>query len=334
MRTLFDPKLHVPTADPFGAAGGAVKIETPGANEISLVFPSAVAGIERLFDQVGIMSKQSPKKEMATLGPFFVAEYKPGSEVRLSRNPHYWKVDERGRRLPRLESLRLSIQQNRDLELLRFQRGELDLMTTVSPDVFEKLQARSPSSVRDLGPSLESEMLWFNQTSKGPVPEYKKTWFRSKEFRRAISAAINRDDLCRLVYHGHARPAEGPISPANRTWFNTSLKPHRHDPKEALDRLAKDGFRLQNETLRDAQGHAVEFSVITNAGNQARERIAQMIQQDLEGDRDTPQRGPAGLFRDHGSHQPELRLRNVSARSDQCRSRPGRANERVAQLRE
>ena len=34
---------------------------------------------------------------------------------------------------------------------------------------------------------------------------------------------------------------EGPISPANRTWFHTDLKPHRYDPKEALDRLAKAG---------------------------------------------------------------------------------------------
>jgi peptide/nickel transport system substrate-binding protein len=282
MQTLLDPKLHAPTAEAFLAAGSAVRIGTPGPNEISLVFPAPIAGLERLFDQVGILSQKSPKKEMATLGPYFVAEYKPGSEVRLSRNPHYWKVDEQGRRLPYIDSLRLYIQQNRDLELLRFQRGELDLMTSVSPDIFEQLNGRTPAAVRDLGPSLESEMLWFNQAPKGPVPEYKKAWFRSKEFRRAVSAAINREDLCRLVYHGHARPAEGPVSPANRFWFNAGLKPHSYNPKEALERLAKEGFRLQNEVLRDPQGHAVEFSVITNAGNPARQRLAQMIQQDLK----------------------------------------------------
>ena len=60
------------------------------------------------------------------------------------------------------------------------------------------------------------------------------------------------------------------------------LKPHRYDPKEALDLLGKAGFRLQDGVLYDAQSHAVEFSVITNAGNQAREKLAQMIQQDLK----------------------------------------------------
>ena len=182
----------------------------------------------------------------------------------------------------RLDSVRLPIQQNRDLELIRFQRGELDLMTTVSPEIFDQLQARMPAAIRDLGPSLESEMMWFNQSPKAPLPDYKKQWFQSKEFRRAMSAAVNREDLCRLVYRGHARPAEGPISPANRFWFNGAVKPHRYDPKEALERLGRAGFRLQDGVLYDAQSHAVEFSIITNAGNQAREKIAQMIQQDLK----------------------------------------------------
>ena len=281
MRTLFDPNLHAPTADPFRAGVASVKITTPSPDEVTLAFPSPVAGLERLFDQVGILSSKSPKKEMATLGPFYVAQYKPGSEVDLSRNPYYWKRDAQGLRLPRVDSVRLYIQQNRDMELIRFQRGELSIMNAVSPEIFDQLQQRMPAAVRDLGPSLESEMMWFNQSPKAPLPAYKKAWFQSREFRRAISAAVNREDLCRLVYHSHARPAEGPISPANRFWFNAALKPHRYDPKEALDLLGKAGFRLQDGQLYDAQSHAVEFSVVTNAGNQAREKLAQMIQQDL-----------------------------------------------------
>jgi peptide/nickel transport system substrate-binding protein len=281
MRSLFDPKLHAPTADPF-RANGAVKIEQQGADEITLLFPTPVAGLERLFDQVGILSSRSAKKEMATLGPFYVAQYKPGSEVDLSRNPYYWKRDAQGLRLPRMDSVRLYIQQNRDAELIRFQRGELNVINSVSPEVFAELQTRTPAAVRDLGPSLESEMMWFNQSPKAPLPAYKKLWFQSREFRRAISAAVNREDLCRIVYRGHAQPAVGPISPANRFWLNTSLKPHRYDPREALDLLAKAGFQLRDGRLYDAQANAVEFSVITNAGNQQREKLAEMIQQDLK----------------------------------------------------
>lgn len=281
-RKLFDPALHVPTADAFGPDAAKAKSENPSADEVTFTFPTAIASMERLFDQVGIESRKSPKKEMATLGPFYVVSYKPGSEVLLARNPHYWKRDAQGRQLPLLDSVRLSIQQNREMEIVRFQKGDLDLMTTVSPENFDRLKEVAPNSVRDLGPSLESEMMWFNQSPKAPIPAYKKAWFQSQDFRRAISSAINREDLCRLVYRGHARPAEGPISPANRFWFDSALKPHRYDRKEALALLGHSGFHLKDGVLTDAEGHPVEFSLITNAGNSVRERMAQLIQQDLK----------------------------------------------------
>jgi len=282
MRTLLDPKVAAPLADAFRAAGGDVTIETPAADRVVLTFPAPLAGVERLFDQVGIVSSRSPQMEKAVLGPFFVAGYKPGSEVRLARNPNYWKTDAQGRRLPYLDAVRLYIQQNRDMETIRFQRGDLDLIGAVSPETFDQLQKAMPAAARDLGASLESEMLWFNQAPRAPIPDYKKTWFRSQEFRRAVSEAINREDLCRLAYRGHARPAEGPVSPANRFWFNAGLKPHPYDPRDAAQRLAREGFRLENGALKDAHGNVVEFSLMTNAGNQPRERIAQLIEQDLK----------------------------------------------------
>lgn len=73
----------------------------------------------------------------------------------------------------------------------------------------------------------------------------------------------------------------GPFSAANRLWFNANLRPHPYDPPGALRRLAAEGFHLEGEWLVDPDGHPVDFSVITNAGNRARERMAALIQQDL-----------------------------------------------------
>jgi hypothetical protein len=55
-------------------------------------------GLDRLFDQVAILSERSPKKEMAVLGPFMVAELQTrlGGSILLKRNPNYWKTDEQG----------------------------------------------------------------------------------------------------------------------------------------------------------------------------------------------------------------------------------------------
>jgi peptide/nickel transport system substrate-binding protein len=282
VQQLMDPALHSPTGDAFRSGTGSVETNVISRTQISIKFPAQVAGLDRLFDQVAILSEHSAKKEMAVLGPFMVADYKPGSSVLLKRNPNYWKTDEQGHKLPYLDSIRLDIQPNRDVEMLRFKRGELDLINSLDSEYFDKLAATSPQLVHDAGASLDSEQLWFNEVSKSPIPAYKKNWFHSANFRRAISEAINREDLSRVVFHGHAQPAVGPFSPANKFWFNSKLKPATYSPDAALKSLQNDGFRMENGTLKDKDGNEVVFSIITNAGNKYRERMAVLIQEDMQ----------------------------------------------------
>jgi len=280
---LMDPNLHAPQADQFRVGDAKVETKVLTPNKISLTFGGPIAGLDKLMDQIVIMSAKSPKKEMAVLGPYYVAENKAGAYVLLHRNPNYWKHDSAGRPLPYIDSVRLDIQQNRDLEMLRLMRGEIHLVNVIDAEYFEKLRAEQPAMAHDSGPSLDSEHMWFNQVESSPLPAYKKAWFRSTSFRRAVSEAINREDLARIAFRGHARPAVGIVSPANQFWFNAKLQPHPFDQASALKRLAADGFRLQNGVLRDQGGNVVEFSIITNAGNKYRERMATMIQQDLSG---------------------------------------------------
>ena len=282
VQQLMDPALHSPTGDAFRSGPGNVETKIISPTQISITFPAAVAGLDRLFDQVAIVSAHSPKKEMAVLGPFVVADYKAGASVLLKRNPNYWKSDAQGRKLPYLDSIELDIQPNRDVEMLRFKRGEIDLINSLDSEYFDKLAATSPQQVHDAGPSLDSEQMWFNEVAKAPIPAYKRAWFRSQNFRRAISEAINRDDLSRVVFHGHAQPAVGPVSPANKFWFNGKLKAEPYSPDAALKTLQADGFHLDSGVLKDRDGNAVVFSIITNAGNKSREQMAVMIQEDLQ----------------------------------------------------
>ena len=281
MKALMDPQLHSPTGDSFRSGEGQVVVQTPSSDAVVVTFPAPVAGLEGLFDQVAILSAHSSKKEMAVLGPFYVADYSPGSYILLRRNSNYWKKDKEGKPLPYLDSIRLDIQRNRDIELLRFRRGEIHLINSLDAEYFDRLQKETPAVAHDAGTSLDSEFMWFNQVPTAPFPENKKAWFRSTEFRKAISMAINRDDLSRIVFAGHAHPAFGPVSPANHFWFNSSLPVPQYDSAGALRLLVKAGFRLEGSTLRDSSGNRVEFTVVTNSGNKSREQMAAMIQQDL-----------------------------------------------------
>ena len=274
--------LHPAVAESFSVGGALPKVTASGNLSVTVQFGSPVAGMERLFDQLSIVSGRSPLKERASLGPFILATYRPGVEILLDKNPKYWKKDAAGRQLPYLDHVRIAIQANREIELDRFRKGELDLINSLDPEIADRLAKEMPSAVQDGGPSTDVEFLWFNLAPRSPAPQYKQEWFRNVVFRQAVSAAINRDDLSRVVYRGHAKPAVGPFSSANRFWFNQKLAPHRFDPSGALQLLTAQGFQKKGDVLSDKAGHSVEFSLMTSAGNKTRERMAAMIQQDLQ----------------------------------------------------
>lgn len=280
MREMMNPALHSPTADSFGSGNSAVQVTCTG-DTASVRFPHSVAALDTQFDQVAIRSAKAANKDAVVLGPFVVAQYSPGHEVLLRRNSYYWRSDEHGRRLPYLDTIRLEIRENRDTEVLAFRRGELHLINKLDPNLYEQLKEQMPDAVIDAGPSLDWEVVWFNQVPGAPIPQYKKEWFRSTAFRKAISLAINRDDMCRLIYRGHAQPSLGAVAVSNQFWLNHSLKSEPYSVDAALQLLTKAGFKNSGGRLFDSGGHAVEFSVITNAGNRRHEQMLAMMQQDL-----------------------------------------------------
>jgi peptide/nickel transport system substrate-binding protein len=281
-RKLLDPALHSPIADTFKTAKGVVSVAAVGDYGVVFRFPGPTASIESMFDQVSIAPAGASTRPVPGLGAFLLAGRRPGASIDLKRNPAYWKHDAQGHQLPYLETIHIDIEQNRDLEIQRFLRGDLHLIDKLTPDHYDRLMAGVPGAAADTGPTLDSEFVWFNQAKRAPLRESAREWFQNAAFRRAISQAINRADLCRVVYHGHATAAAGPVSPANRLWFLAGATPDAYDPRAASRTLASAGFRLEGGVLKDSHGNRVEFSLITNSGSKTRERMAAMIQSDLK----------------------------------------------------
>lgn len=233
----------------------------------------------RLFDEVAITSALGVSAQSPVSGMYRLKEFRPGEFVLLERNANYWKY-QKNPLAP--EQVRLCIQSVREVEVAKFLHGDLDLLDGLDPDSFERVRKANPAGARDAGPSLDSDFMWFNQRPAAPIADHKKHWFAAREFRNAVSLAINRADLVRIAYHGYGEPALGPVSPANQLWFNRKLRARVYDPGQALALLRQAGFIYRDQTLFDSGGHRVEFSLMTNAGNRSREMSAALIQQDLK----------------------------------------------------
>lgn len=280
LRRVLAPETHSIVAEEF-LSPAEVVVETPDKLTVRIHLPKRVIGVGNIFDEIAVEPANRPSEGRVTSGPFTVAEYKRGQYLRLRRNPYYWQRDGTGAQLPYATGLRLDILNNREQEIAQFLRGEYDLIDGLSPEYFDLLARKSPQSVHDLGSSLNTEQLWFNQSTAAPLPEFERAWFQNQGFRVAVSEAIHRADLARIAYNGHATPAYGFISPANTLWHNNELKVPRESVAEANQMLAANGFHRSGGQLYDASGHAVKFSILTNAGNAMRQKMAAMIQQDL-----------------------------------------------------
>ncbi len=281
LKRVLDPSTAAPVAEEF-LLPREIYVDTPDSLTVRVHLSKRVVSIGKLFDEIAIEPNNRPSTSRVTAGPYSVSEYKLGEFIRLQRNPHYWRHDSSGVQLPYLSMLRLDILSNREQDQVRFMRGQYGLMDSLPAEDYRFLARKNAQSVHDLGPSLNTEQLWFNQSPAAPLPAWEKQWFQSRAFRTAVSQAIHRADLARIAYDGHATPANGFISPANTLWYNSHLPSIHEDSKQAVQMLEKEGFRGSASGLVDRQGHKVQFSILTNAGNRSREKMAALIQQDLE----------------------------------------------------
>jgi peptide/nickel transport system substrate-binding protein len=228
--------------------------------------------------------------QIAGLGPFRLKEYVPGQRLLLERNPYYWKADKKHQRLPYLDEIVFVFVPSEDAQVVRFEAGDTDVISRLGPDNYAALERDAGSRkfhVYDAGPSLDYNFLVFNLNSVVPsdAPEVRKhqEWFRDQKFRQALSLAIDRDAIVRLIYHGRGTPLWSTVTPANKLWLDAAIPQKARSLEQARALLKADGFSWnQTDDLLDKSGQKVEFSIITGGSNPQRSQMATMIQDDLK----------------------------------------------------
>lgn len=148
-------------------------------------------------------------------------------------------------------------------------------------------RGESAYRLQDLGPSLEYNFVFFNLNDlsgrKLDAIAAKQVWFRDARFRRAVSLAIDREAIARLVYLGRGSPIWWHVTPGNRGWENKTLQRPKRSVAQAKELLRSAGFSWNDVgLLTDKGGKRVEFSLVTNAGNSEREQMATLVQADLK----------------------------------------------------
>ena len=309
-RVYLDENVHATQRDLLIIGGKPITVRKVDAWTIVFRMAKTYGVRERLFDSVVILprhllekpyeegklpqiwSNSTPANQWAGLGPFRLKEYVPGQRLVLERNPYYWKADSKANRLPYLDELVFLFVPNADAQVLRFQSGETDVISRLGAQNFAVLGRQEHRyTMADAGPGLEYNFLFFNlndvDEKKSPEIARKQKWFRQVKFRQAVSAAVDREAIVRLVYQGRGAALWGPVTPGNPRWVSTSVGHPARSFERARSLLKEAGFSWSSgqqgdPTLVDEDGKTVEFSALTSSTSADRTKMATLIQDDLK----------------------------------------------------
>ena len=95
--------------------------------------------------------------------------------------------------------------------------------------------------------------------------------FRDPKVRRAVALGIDRQEIIDLLFFSHGSPCYGPFMPGSHV-YPRDFRPERYDPALARKLLKEAGYD---------EAHPLEFTLVTNTGNDIRINAAQIIQQQL-----------------------------------------------------
>ena len=309
-RVYLDENVHAPQRDLLIVGGKPIVVHKVDAHTIVFQLAKTYSVGERLFDGLAILPRHLLEKpyqegklgqfgalaaardQWAGLGPFRMKDYVAGQRLVLERNPYYWKSDPKGNRLPYLEELVFLFVPNADAQVLKFQSGETDMISQLSAENFSVLSRQQRGyTMTDAGPGLEYNFLFFNLNDAGdkssPEMQRKQKWFRDVKFRQAVSAAVDREAIVRLVYQGRGAALWGLVAPGNRRWGNEKLPRPARSLERARMLLQEAGFSWSNgpnreSSLLDSDGKSVEFSILTGSSNADRAKMTALVQDDLK----------------------------------------------------
>ncbi|MFN8522963.1 MAG: ABC transporter substrate-binding protein [Chloroflexota bacterium] len=198
------------------------------------------------------ISKQHPDQnpDVPRLGAYLVDKVTPQA-VTYKRNPYYWMVDADGKQLPYLDAM--TMERVDDLSAIEAKgvAGNYDFVTL-------GLQVKNFKTYKD-GEGKAGYKVYTWKSGKGAELLYNFNFnfqdevlqkiFRDVRFRRAMSVAINREEINEVVFFGMATPAQMTAHPSSKAYKAEYAKAWaQHDPALANKLLDEMGLKLDPNT--------------------------------------------------------------------------------------
>jgi peptide/nickel transport system substrate-binding protein len=191
--------------------------------------------------------------ELPSLNAWTVTQPYDGSssQVVLERNPYYWKVDSAENQLPYLDQVVFPIIGDTEVLKLMVMNGQIDFtyrpqnLTLADKAVFFDSMEAGGYHFIELSPDVSAtQAIHLNLTT---TDENRNALFNTKEFRIALSHAIDRQEIIDIIYVGQGEPFQ--VAPRPESQFfdeEFAYQFTEFDPDLANDMLDELGLTERN----------------------------------------------------------------------------------------
>ncbi|TAJ32214.1 MAG: ABC transporter substrate-binding protein, partial [Reyranella sp.] len=189
--------------------------------------------------------------DLPTLNPWVNTTASPAQRYVYMRNPYYHRIDEKGQQLPYVDRVIFTVAAA-NLVPAKAGLGEADLQPrylNMRDYTFLQKSAQTSGVKVNLWESGSGSQLALYPNLTANDEEWRKL-MRDVRFRRALSLAIDREELNQVVYIGLAKPSNNTIMPRSELFKpDYATKWAQYDPKLANKLLDEIGL-----TKKDSQG--------------------------------------------------------------------------------
>ena len=193
-------------------------------------------------------------------GPFVFREWKSDQFIRLDRFEGYWEGP------PNYQQYVYRIIPDLLTQEMEFYAGTVDSYA-VQPHQVQRLK-RDDRFQNFSGTSFGYTYIGYNMRRKP---------FDDRRVRLALGMAIDVNKIIKFILHGQGARITGPFV-KQTDFYNQAIQPLPYDPQGALRLLAEAGWRRNGQGWLEKDGKRLQFTLITNSGNDLRKAILAVAQ--------------------------------------------------------
>ena len=193
-------------------------------------------------------------------GPFAFREWKSDQFIILDRFDRYWEGP------PNYRKYVFRVIPDLLTQEMEFYAGTIDSYA-VQPHQVGRFK-EDPRFQSFSGPSFGYTYIGYNM---------RRPPFNDPRVRRALSMAIDVNKIIKFVLYNEGEPITGPFV-KQTDFYNHNVKPVAYDPQGALKLLAEAGWKPDTEGWLEKNGRRLQFTLITNSGNDIRKAILAIAQ--------------------------------------------------------